>query len=356
MKSKFIMLPTVLLMSVFGFSQKNQIKEAQTNFESGNFEMSMNILNKAEYLVVNAPSEDKIEFFFLRGKTMSAMANKNIEIIKNLSLAVKSYKDLIATEDESGKIKYSVQAKTAIKDIKDSLEKSALEDASTNKYNDCANKMNYLYEMDTKDTLKLFYTASYNMLAKDYDNAIKNYEKLRTLNFSGKGMNYHATNKSTKKETLFVSKTDRDLSVNAGTHDKPRNEISPPKKMEILKNMAFIYTTKNDGENAENYYKKIIELDPKYSDAYLRIAYIKLDKKKSLMDDMANLGTSEEDMKKYDEVKIKKDNLIKEAIPYLEKVNVLEPQNTDSIKLLLNAYRALDMNAEYAALKEKCKC
>jgi hypothetical protein len=356
MKSKFMMLPTVLFISVFGFSQKNQIKEAQTNFDSGNFQMSMNILNKAEYLVVNAPIEDKIEFFFLKGKTMTAMANKNIEVAKNLSSAVSSYRDLIATEDESGKIKYSVQAKASIRDIKDNLEKSALEDASANKYSDCANKMNYLYDMDTRDTLKLFYTASYNMLAKDYDNAIKNYEKLSTLNFSGKGMNYYATNKSTKKETLFISKNDRDVSVSAGTHEKPRNEISPPKKMEILKNMAFIYTTKNDGVNAENYYKKIIELDPKYSDAYIRIAYIKLDKKKSLMDDMAALGTSDADMKKYDALKIKKDNLIKEAIPYLEKVNVLEPQNTDSIKLLLNSYRALDMTAEFTALKAKCNC
>jgi tetratricopeptide (TPR) repeat protein len=356
MKSKFIMLPTVLLMSLFGFSQKTQIKEAQTNFDSGNFQMSMNILKKVEYLIVNAPIEDKIEFFFLKGKTATAMANKNIELIKNSSEAVLAYKDLIISEDESGKIKYSTQAKASIREVKENLEKSAYEDASVNKHSDCANKMYSLYEMDPKDTLKLFYTASYHLLAKDYDNAIKNYDQLRLLNFSGKGMNYFATNKATKKETSFVSKNDRDLSISSGNYEKPRNEMSPSRKLDILKNIAFIYSTKNDVGNAENYYKKIIELDPKYSDAYLRIAYIKLDKKKSLMDDMATLGTSDADMKKYDALKIKKDAIIKEAIPYLEKINSLEPQNLDYVKLLLNAYRSLDMTAEHATLKAKCNC
>jgi tetratricopeptide (TPR) repeat protein len=352
MKSKFIMLPTVLLLSLLGFSQKNQIKEAQTSYDSGNPQMAIIILKKTEYLVFNAPIEDKVEFYFLKGKTLSVLASKNIEAPKNLSQSVLAYRDLIAVEEESGKVKYSAQAKSAIKGIKDNLEKSALDDANLNKYNDCANKMNYLYEMDNRDTLKLFYTASYAMLAKDYDNAIKHYEKLRELNFSGKN-NYYATDKITKVETLFVSKKEQESSIKLGTHEKPRLEVTPLRKIEILKNMAFIYTTKNDNINAENYYKKIIELDSKYTDAYIRIAYIKLDKKKSLMDDMAALGTSDEDMKKYDVLKIKKDNLIKEAIPYLEKVNSLEPQNIDATKLLLNLYRALDMTAQYTALKAK---
>ena len=51
---------------------------------------------------------------------------------------------------------------------------------------------------------------------------------------------------------------------------------------------------------------------------------------------MALLGTSAEDMKKYDELKIKKDEEVKVAVGYLEKALTLEPSNKDISKLLLN--------------------
>ena len=56
---------------------------------------------------------------------------------------------------------------------------------------------------------------------------------------------------------------------------------------------------------------------------------VKLDKKKEIADKMALLGTSAEDMKKYDELKIKKDEEVKVAVGYLEKALTLEPSNKD---------------------------
>ena len=50
---------------------------------------------------------------------------------------------------------------------------------------------------------------------------------------------------------------------------------------------------------------------------------------------------------------IKKHNLIKKAISYLEKGNAEIPKDQDISKLLLNLYRSLDMTAEYNALKAR---
>jgi hypothetical protein len=83
------------------------------------------------------------------------------------------------------------------------------------------------------------------------------------------------------------------------------------------------------------------------------LAYVKLDKKKEIADKIALLGTSAEDMKKYDELKIKKDEEVKVAVGYLEKALTLEPSNKDISKLLLNLYRSLDMTDKYEALKAK---
>jgi hypothetical protein len=68
---------------------------------------------------------------------------------------------------------------------------------------------------------------------------------------------------------------------------------------------------------------------------------------------MNKLGTSAKDMKRYDELKAKREALFKSTIPYLQKAVELDPKNVDVAKTLLNVYSALEMTAEYKALKAK---
>jgi hypothetical protein len=66
---------------------------------------------------------------------------------------------------------------------------------------------------------------------------------------------------------------------------------------------------------------------------------------------MNKLGTSTNDMKRYDELK-KKENLFKLQFLSLKTVE-LDPKNVDVNKTLLGVYSALEMTAEYKALKAK---
>ena len=68
---------------------------------------------------------------------------------------------------------------------------------------------------------------------------------------------------------------------------------------------------------------------------------------------MNKLGTSTKDMKRYDELKVKRENIFKSVIPFLKKGYELDPANVDVAKTLLNVYSALEMTAEYKALKAK---
>ena len=72
-----------------------------------------------------------------------------------------------------------------------------------------------------------------------------------------------------------------------------------------------------------------------------------------LIDEMNKLGTSADDTKKYNALKKKREELFKSTIPYLEKAVELDPSNQDVSKTLLNVYSALEMTAEYKALKAK---
>jgi len=351
MKRKFVTLSIVLLINVGVNAQKTQIKEAQSVFSKGKSQDALGILKKTEYLIINANDEDKSDFYFLKGNVLKDLANKNIDAATNFSLASQAYQELLSAENEAGKYKYTLQANTALKEMKSKLVNGAIEDFKAARYTESSEKSYKVYLFDKKDTLNLFNAASASIAGKDYDSAMKFYEELIKINFSGKKIIYYATNKKTKEEDAFVSPGARNSAIQEGLYEKPRDEFSPSKKFEINKNLAYIYLEKNEFDKAETTYNKVVELDPKCVDAYVNLAYVKLEAKRILMDQMSALGNTPKEMQQYDQLKIKKDNLVKSAIPYLKKALAIEPKNKDVMKSLLGVYRSLDMTNEYDTLK-----
>ena len=421
MKSKYVLLASALLISVATFAQKDQIKAAEKALKAGKSQEAVAILMEAESLIANAPDAEKAQFFFVKGNSLLDLANKSVDTNTNLSLAAKAYQDLIAAEKASGKVKFSTQAAASITDIKFKLINSAIADSKVDKHADSAKKLYDAYLLDKKDTINLYYAASTYVNAKDYDAALKLYDDLKNLNYSGKGTSYFAVNKLTKEEDFFTTLQERDRMVKLGTHEKPRTEVVPSKRGEIYKNMALILVEKgkteeakkaisearkanpedtsltlteanlyletkdfdmykkliaevleknpNDADlifnlgvlsanaknvaDAEKYYKRVIEINPKYINGYINLAALKLENEKAIIDEMNKLGTSTKDMKRYDELKKKREELFKATIPYLEKAVELDPKNVDVSKTLLGVYSALEMTAEYKALKAK---
>lgn len=251
MKSKYVILASVLLISVIAFAQKDQIKAAEKALKAGNTQEAVTILNGAESLIANAEASEKAHFYFVNGNAHLELANKKVEEGKNLSAAAKSFQDLLAVEKASGKIKYSTQASTSIIDIKFKLLNSAIEDTKTDKHSIGAKKLYDAYLLDKKDTINLYYAASTYVNAKEYDEALKLYAELKTLNYSGKGTSYFAMNKLTGQEDLYNTAKDRDFAVKLGTHEKPRMEAIPSKRGEIYKNIALILVQEGKTEEAK---------------------------------------------------------------------------------------------------------
>jgi tetratricopeptide (TPR) repeat protein len=423
MKSKYVILASALLISVTTFAQKDQIKAAEKALKGGNAQEAVTILQGAESASATAPDNEKAQYFFVKGNAYLDLANKKVEEGKNLSLAAKAYQDLLAVEKASGKDKYSAQAATSILDIKYKLMNSAIADTKVDKHIEGAKKLYDAYLLDKKDTINLYYAASTYVNGKDYATALKIYEELKTLNYSGKGTSYLATNKLTGQEDLYSTAKERDLAVKLGTHEKPKTEAIPSKRGEIYKNIALILVQdgkteeakkaisdarkanpedtslilteanlyletkdfdtykklvgealeKNPNDvdlifnlgvlsanaknpaDAEKYYRKVMEIDPKYINAYINLAALKLEDEKVIIDEMNKLGTSAKDMKRYEVLKTKREDLFKSVIPYLQKAVEIDPKNLDVAKTLLNVYSALEMMPEAKALKEKVK-
>ena len=422
MKSKYVILASALLISVATFAQKDQIKAAEKALKGGNSQESLTILQGAESVMANATDAEKAQYFFVKGNTLLDLAKK-ADAGKNLSLAAKSYEDLLEVEKASKRDKYSSQARASIIDIKYKLINGAVEDTKVGKHAEGAKKLYDAYLLDKKDTINLYYSASTYVNAKDYETALKLYYDLKTLNYSGKGVSYTATNKLTGQEDTYSTANERDIAVKIGTAEKPKTEVIPSKRGEIYKNIALIllqngkkdeakkaisdarkanpedsslilteanlyletkdYDTykklvaevleksPNDADlvfnlgvisanaknpvEAEKYYKRVMEINPKYTNAYINLAALKLEDEKVIIDEMNKLTTSVKDMKRYDELKTKRQNLFRSTIPSLQKAVELDPTNVDVAKTLLNVYSALEMTAEYKALKATIK-
>ncbi|WP_281637447.1 tetratricopeptide repeat protein [Flavobacterium marginilacus] len=421
MKKNYFTVLILLLLTGTVEAQKEKIKEAEKEMIGGNFQSAISILKSIEYQVYNSKEEEKSQYYFIQGSSFLGLADKKTDTGKNLVLAAKSYRETIKIESESGKRRYTGQIQSSFKNIKEELVKAANDDFKDSKHIDSANELYEAYLIDPKDTINLYYTASAFTNGKDFIAAQKHYETLKNINYSGIGTDYYAVNRTTKKEEPFATVNDRDISIQAGTHEKPRNEKRPSKRGEIYKNIALIYfqngyidkakkavsdaivknpedislalaqaylfietkdyesfkkaiepilkKNQNDADlvfnlgvlsakakntvDAENFYLKAITLNPQYINAYINLSFLKLDEGETINDDMNKLGTSPGEMKKYDDLKAKRDIIYKKTIPYLQKAIEIDPKHEDVSKSLLSVYNALEMTAEYKELKAK---
>ncbi len=122
---------------------------------------------------------------------------------------------------------------------------------------------------------------------------------------------------------------------------------------ELIFNIGLIESNANNIVDAEKYYKRAIEIDPKYVNAYINLTELTLRDDEKYVVEMNKLGTSEKDTKRYNYLKIEREKNFKKALPPLQKIVELDPTNVDVKKLLLSVYNALDMTDEYKALKAK---
>jgi len=123
----------------------------------------------------------------------------------------------------------------------------------------------------------------------------------------------------------------------------------------VFYNLGVSAEKLEDLEKAREYYNKAIELDPKMSSAYNNIASIILSKDRELTEEMNKLGMSPEDTKKYDKLKAEKNEILKEAIPYLNKAVELDSTNINAMKFLKSIYYQIGESEKAKEMDQRIK-
>ena len=228
------------LFTVMAFAQKKEIGRAGKAVEKGQFQEAKNYLQQAEGQLAGADRDEQADFYLYKG---FALVGDGQNVPTN---------DLMAAAEAFKKAKElgHERAQEGMTAASNALVNAAIADQNAQKFDQAAEKLYQSYQLNQQDTLYLYYAASNAVNAKDYDTALKYYETLKDLGFTGKEKQYTAVNKETGEVEQMASKEQRDLFVKAGTYTDPQEKVSPSKKGEIAKNIALIYIEKGEDEKA----------------------------------------------------------------------------------------------------------
>jgi tetratricopeptide (TPR) repeat protein len=150
---------------------------------------------------------------------------------------------------------------------------------------------------------------------------------------------------------LISYKDAKDLASYNALANEALNVI--PNNKDLLYTLGINYADLEQYDKSKMHLIKLIEIDPKYKYANYSVGFAILGEEKAIIEQMNKLGTSAADNKKYDELKAKRDDLLKSTIPYFkaELNNVDEKEKVDILKQLVTIYTILVMDDEVKKTK-----
>ena len=125
-----------------------------------------------------------------------------------------------------------------------------------------------------------------------------------------------------------------------------------PDNADLHYNIGVINMEQGNMEEARASYKRAIEINPGYVNALLNLSTTYVNEGNGLIDEMNSLGTSREDIARYDELKQKKDDLFREGARILEEALKSNPDNQGILTQLKNIYGALGDNENFMRVKK----
>ena len=230
------------------------------------------------------------------------------------------------------------------------------------------------------DTTITYYTGLSAINAKNFKAGISKYEDLIKTNFSANKSIYldlarlYSMEGDTTKAISIASEgaakfndsqlatMEIEFSLMSGKEKQVITKITEqaqknPTNKTYPYYLGIAYSTIGDNVKAEESYAKAVEIDPSFSDAYINLGGVILNKGINLFNEANKLPQNKQ--KEYDEM-IKQANVqFDRALPYLEKANSLDPKSRLALDNLRTYYivkrnqaKVDEINAKIEALQQ----
>lgn len=254
MKTSYL-VAVALAISTLGMAQKDEIKAASKAFKSGDFSAAKTALEGAAGVIGSSDDKTQAEYYTLLGDTNRSLSN--------YEGAIAAYNKVVEIEAASGKAKYTTTVQQSMTQMSGEIINSAIDDEKNSRYKESALKLAQAYNLSPKDTIYLYYAASTAVKGGPdlYDMAIDYYSQLKDLNYDGTEISYSAVDVETG-ETVPMDKNTYDLYQKSNAYKDFKEEKSPSKRAEIVKNIALIYQEQGKNELALQAYEDAMASNP----------------------------------------------------------------------------------------------
>lgn len=405
MNKKFLTLVFILTLSLT-FGQKKELKKAVKLFEAGDVKGAKDLLDTSSSLFEGVDVKITNQKLYLEGRISQANKNFQLAYDKFKSFSASGGKDLnydnqietltsdivnSAIEDNAEKRFETATTKLYLAyEINPEQNKDYLYYAASSSVNardfDTALKLYNLLKEIKYDGIVTKYMAKSTETGEDeefpskseYDlyKKTKQYTDFReeltesrypeiikniALIYAQIGDNENAMKavkeaRETDPKDLNLILTEANLYIQLKENDRFEalmNEAieQDPNNATLYFNLGVIGAQRGDKEKASGYYRKAIELDPSFESGYLNLVTLILEGENAIVEEMNNLGTSRADNARYDELKLKREDLYKECVPILEKL-IEVSKNKEAIKTLMNIYGTLGNNEGFMKMKK----
>lgn len=233
---KRITLLFFILIFNFSFSQKKELRKAQKLYDAGDIAGAVQILAENQSILENADQKVKPNYDFLKGK----IAQNKKDFVTAL--------DLYNTVKEVASIKDAVAQQMTL--LSADIVNSAIDDNSSGDFKSSTEKLYMAYMIDPELNIDyLYFAASSAVNAEMFDVALDYYIQLKDKNYTGVVTKYFVTEVESGVETE-VTESEYNLYKKSKSYENHREEDTPSRFPEIVKNIALIHAQLGDKDKA----------------------------------------------------------------------------------------------------------
>lgn len=410
---KQLLVAGMVIITATSFGQKKELKKADKAIKSGNFTEALAQLDVAETFLDGAEDVMKSQFFAAKGEALAGQAKGDFAVMKKASEAFAKALELggntkrvqtgiaslrtalinDAIKDQNNK-NFTVAAEKLFASYTISKDASDLYFAASNAVNgkDYKSALSHyqtlldigytgekdIYVATDKDTKEEKVFSSKNerdlmiksgqfIKPEKRKEASRRGEILRNMTLiyveqgeQDKALKLMKDARKANPNDVSLIRTEANMAFKMGDMEKYSSLMqeviaTDPNNPELYFNIGVSASKIGDTEKAMSYYKKAIELNPNYADPLVNIAILILDSEKGIVEEMNSLGNSRADNARYEVLTKTRNNMYKEAVPYLEKaIEARSGQdNTNLMKTLMNIYGTIGDDTKFREMKAR---
>ena len=377
---KLTLILVVLLFATMSFAQKAVVRDAASNLKKGKLDQAKESI---ELAIKDPTTSIDSKTWLLRANIYMDLYNSPLPLYKNLvPNALDLAKESLAKVkelDTKGDLKEDLAKANA--NLVTGLYNYGAALYTDKKFLEAAQAFGATYllnkELGKIDTASIFNAGLSSELGKDEDGAIKYYTLLVDLKYPQapvfSSLAVMLINKSKFDEAKIVIEkgkaqfpdnfdmliAETNIFLKTGQTEKALDALESAVKKDTTNQTIYFAVGANYNilgndvtkpvdfraacyVKAEKAYKKALDIKGDYFDAAYNLGALYVNKASAIIEEANKLPLTE--TAKYDKLKIEADNMLKLAIPYLEKAHQLDAKDMSSMTALKEIYTRLQMN------------